>query len=389
MTTPQSAAALSDTRLARLQSYAEQDPNNLQLLAELADAALDASQFSLARDAIDRALTLQPNDPFFRFRLSSVALAESKLDEALQITEALLAEGFDDPAIRFNHAYALVLLNKYEEATPVLEWLFAEQAPFPNVVRLLIRSLHYQGQLDKAIDVAKAHLAAHPDDNQVVGMLSLLYFDNNDLPQAAQWSKKALESGYETIDALLAASGTALGAEEPERARQLSERAIAKQPHNGRAWVNLGLVDMLNGNLPGAEESLAKAVHYMPGHIGSWIALGWAQLMQSKLDAAQRSFQTALELDDTFAESHSGLAAVAAMRGDMAAAEVSAKTARRLDSSAISSYYPELVKLYQQSKPEEAQRLMQGALKRSVAPNGGNMMDMIKRLAATKSRTKP
>lgn len=370
----------------RLQSFLMQDPDNLNLLSDLADAALAASNSEVARNAVSRALELQPSDPYFRLRLSSIAMSEGNFDEAAGVTQALLAEGHTDTAIRFNHAYALTSLQDYAAAVVVLEQLLAEDAPYANVTGLLIRGLHHLGEMVRAVEIGLAHMEKHPQDSVCAGMLSLLYFDQDDLVQADIWSKRSLASGKDTIDALLAGGGAALGAEDPETAKNLLHRAIDLQPSNGRAWTSLGLVDMLDANLPGAEQKLTQATQYMPGHLGSWVALGWVQLMQSRLDEAENSFRRALEQDDTFAEIHSGLAAVAAVRGDMVQADVHAKTARRLDPAAISAQYPQLVQLYREGRGEDATRLVQLALQRGQAPAGGTLLDMARRMTDKRRR---
>lgn len=374
-------------KLERLRNYAQQDPRNLNLMAELADLAMAARKFEVARGAVGRALALQPDDPYFRLRLSSIALAEGLAEEASAITSELLAEGHGDAAIRFNHAYALVLQGEYEEALGLLEQLRVEGAPFANIAGLTMRCLHYLGRLESAIEVGLAHMQARPNDYICAGMLSLLYFDINDFGQAEYWAKYSLDGGEDNIDALLAAGGAALGAENPTEAKMFLHRAIDLQPSNGRAWTSLGLVDMLDSNLAGAEQKLSQAAQYMPGHLGTWVALGWTQLMQGNPDAAEASFDRALALDDTFAETHSGLAAVAAVRGDMQQAEAHAKTARRLDPSSMSYQYPQLVKLYREGRGEDAARLVRAALQRGQAPGGGSLLDMAERLAVKKKRS--
>ena len=386
MTSISPSKTLDSSRLERLQAFLEQDPGNLGLMAELADTALDQKQTAIARVVIGKALALQPEDPYFRLRLASTALTEGNPEEASSITASLLQDGHTDAAVRFNHAYALVLRHAYKEAAPLLEQLLSEQAPYANATGLMMRCLHYLGELARAVEIGLTHMEAHPDDSVCAGILSLLYFDMNDLVQAEAWAARSLASGKDTLDALLAAGGTALGSEKADEARALLTRAIDLQPHSGRAWASLGLVDMLDTKLDSAEQKLDQAVKYMPGHLGSWVALGWTQLMLGKLNNAEVSFRSALSLDDAFAETHSGLAAVAAVRGDMEQADMHAKTARRLDPSSISSQYPKLVQLYREGNSEDARRLIEAALRRGQAPAGGTLLEMARRMTAKKNR---
>lgn len=368
------------SRLARLQSYLDSDPDNFQLLADVADEAIPAGQLDVARSAIQHALELSPRDPFFRLRLSSVAIAEGNFDDAMAITAELLADGAMDWPVRFNHAFALLHVGRYAEAKEWLENLYREEAPAPTVIYLLVRSCHYLGQLESAIALALRHLELHPDDHRLVGMLSLLYFDADDLNNASLWSQRALASGGATVDALVAAGGVALAAEDASSARDLMNQAIGLEPRSGRAWTNLGLASLLQGQLDSAREALNRSVRYMPQHIGTRVALGWVQLLQGDLAAAETTFRDALAVDDNFGETHGGLAAVAAMRGDWDGADAFAKVARRLTPSSLSPYFSEIIRLHRDGKSEAANDLMKRALKRGHSPGGGTLLDMVARL---------
>lgn len=382
MTTNDSSgnADVSQARLQRLQRFLDDDPENPNLSADLADLAMDCGDLELARATIQRMLDRRPDDPYFGLRLSSVAIAGGNFDEALTLVEALLAAGHNDAAVRFNQAYALFSLRRFVEAKDVLKILHHEQTPYPLVVRFLIRAHHYLGEIDDAIDIAKEFLEAHPDSNDVAGMLSLLYFDNDDLVSAQAWSQRALAGAPQNLDALLAAGGVALGAEDAEAAKALLLRAVSVQPRNGRVWSNLGLADLLDFDLDAAQEKLTHAVKYMPEHIGTWHVLGWIQLLKKNIDGAEVSFQTALALDDNFGETHGGLAAVAAARGDWVKAEQYSTIARRLDSKSMSFNYAQILQLQSTGRADQAQRLIETALRQGRAPAGGDLLEMLGRV---------
>lgn len=374
----------SRARIDRLQSFLAQDPDNLNLLADLGDEAIKCGDLATARAAVEHALELQPGDPYFSLRLSSIAIGAREFDEAIAITARLLEAGHRDAAVRYNQAYALVSAGRFAEAKELLVELHGEDAANAMVVRLLIRAHHYLGELDAAIDVARRDLEAHPEDGEVAGMLSLLYFDTEDLAQAREWSLRALSQAPDSIDALLAAGGVTLAEENADETRMLMQRAVQVQPRNGRAWTNLGLADMLNLDLDAARASLTRAVEYMPEHIGTWHVLGWVQLMQRDIDGAEATFQRALAIDDNFGETHGGLAAVAASRGQWDKAEIEAKIARRLDPSGMSSQYVQMLQLQRDGRNDAAQQLIESVLKHGKAPTGGSLLDMVGRIARNK-----
>lgn len=374
-----SSTDVHEARLNRLQGYLAHDPDNLTLLADAADEALRVGRSDVARTMVQYALELRHNDPFFRLRLSSVAISEGNFDEALELTTGLLREGRDDAPIRYNHAFVLASTARYAEAAEILETLHAEQAPLANVASLLIRCHHYLGNLERAVAVAQARLAATPDDGRVAGMLSLLYFDGNDLAQAGEWSRRALELDPRDLDALLAAGGVALAGEDATQATELAQQAIGVQPKNGRAWTNLGLAELLAFDLKGARDALSTSVRYMPGHIGTWIALGWTQLLLDDVDGAETSFRSALNLDANFGETHGGLAAVAALRGRWDEAETEAKVAHRLDPGSLSPQYVQLVKLRGEGDPAAVFRLLRRVMANTASPSGDRLLDMLAR----------
>lgn len=387
-TSPQPTATAGEltARLSRLQGFLDQDPDNLNLLAEVGDLALACGDLPAARTAIQHGLELRPGDPYFSLRMSSIAIAEGNFDEALQNTGGLLDAGHRDAAVRFNHAFALVHTGAFADARDVLAGLYAEQAPYPLVVPLLIRAHHYLGEIPEAIAVAQGYLESHPENGEVAGMLSLLYFDSDDLEQARAWSRKALAGAPDNLDALLAAGGAALGAEDVEEARSALLHAVSVEPRNGRAWSNLALADMLQFDLDAARDKLTQALKYMPGHIGTWHVLGWIELLQGRVDAAENCFRQALAIDENFGETHGGLAAVAAMRGHWEEAEKCAKIARRLDPESMSQHYAQILRLQQDGQAGAAMEALKSALLQGKAPAGGNLLEMLGRVVQRQRR---
>lgn len=379
-----SATDAARARLQRLEGFIEQDPDNVNLLADAAECALLLDDLPRARAHLQRALELVPGSAPLRLQLSSVAIAEGNFDDSLALTTALLDGGVDEAAVRFNHAFALVSLQRHEEALPMLVRLHVESLPYPMVVRLLIRCHHYLGDLDEAIAVADAHLAAHADDADVAGMLALLHFDNEDFAAARAWGTRALAGSPGNLDALLAVGMVALSSEEVDTGKSLLKQAVSADPRNGRAWAGLGLAEMMTFDLPAAERMFGQAVKNMPAHIGSWHMLGWVQLLQGQVDAAEANFKTALDIDDTFGESHGALAAVAATRGEWDKAERLTEVARRLDPDAMSVRYVDLLKAHRDAPmdPAVTQRFLRHVLQATRAPGGtGTLADMAERMS--------
>lgn len=370
-------------RLDRMKGFLDQDPDNLQLLADVSDLALDAGEVDTARMCVQRALSTTPDDPYFALRLSSVAIAERNFEEAGFITQQLLDRGFTQEPILYNHAIALANLEKYNDAAQCLSSI-PLNSDIEGAARLRIRCLHYLGEIDQAIDVANQYLATHPNALDVVSMLSLLHFDNDDLNQAECFADIALRSDKPGLDALLAKGGVELSKLNTVEAEQLLHHAIDIAPTNGRVWMQLGMTELAKLNLENAEKHLQRAVHYMPSHLGSWVALGWVLLLSNKLDQAEEMFNAAQARDDSFAETHSGLAAIAAIKGDFKTAEHLNKVARRLDPNILSNQFVELMRLKAEGRENVAPEFIRNILEKHTLPNGMTLQALLSKALSTK-----
>jgi tetratricopeptide (TPR) repeat protein len=372
--------------LARLREYLLQDPDNLRLLADVADLTMEIRDLAAARATIDHALQVSPGNPYFQSRLSSIALAEQQWDEAISVCRRLIADNHTDSAIRYNLARALVHAGQFDEAKIMLEALRGEQRLPPDVSQLLIRTLHTLGDVAGAIAVAKDHLEGHPDDHQVAGMLSLLYVDDSNLESARTWSEKSLAGAPNNLDALLAAGTLQLASEDDAAADRHFDVALSVTQSNGRAWVGKALAKLLRLDLVGARADFEQAVRHMPTHVGTWHGLAWVQLLQNDIKSAASSFEKAYDLDRNFGESHGGLGVVAAFEGKWQEAETHSKTALKLDPQSFSGRFVRSLILQRAGRGGTAQQLLERMLRSEQAPGGGSLADMVRRVASRNQR---
>lgn len=369
--------------LQRLLGYLQQDPENLGLLADVADAALASGEMITAHTVLHKALLVKPGDPYFLLRLSSLALANRDYAESLRITHAMLEEGKGPVPVLYNHAFALFCLGQFGEARDIFQAILSVEPGNEQVALMLMRTLHYLGEVDEAIERGLAYCQRFPDNGDLAGQLALLYVDADQLPLAGEWAQKALHSSPSNLEALLAASTATLGQEDIPACLEYARRAIDVQPRNGRAWANRGLAQLLSFDILAAQESLATATECMSEHIGTWHLLGWARLLTGDVAGAEACFQRALTIDDAFGETYGGLAAIAASSGDWAKSDEYAKMARRLDPDSMSAHYGQILRLLRDGRHEAASGIINRALRAGRAPGGGTLQDMLNRMLRT------
>src|SRR6185369_13658655 len=102
--------------LTRHLEFLAADPDNLRLIAQCADLALEAGRAEEARGLIERGLALKPGDLHFKGRLANAQLALGDMEGAIGILEELLRAGEAAPALRYNLGYALMHVGRYAEA---------------------------------------------------------------------------------------------------------------------------------------------------------------------------------------------------------------------------------------------------------------------------------
>ena len=370
-----------EAKLKNYNAYLAEDPKNLNLLAEIIDLNTYLKNYSEAKIKINDALHIKKENPYFKLRLSTVFIAEADFNSSIAITAELISNNFTEPEIKFNHGYALALNRQYDEAKPYLLELYNNQHQFQFLPATLVRTLHHLGEIDEAIEIAKSHLENHPEDAKVAGMLSLLYFDNDDFSNSQAAAENALKLSPNNLDALVSAAGSYIGDEKIDEASEVLNRALMLEPNNGRVLAKIGLINMLNQDLSTAEVNMQKSLKAMPEHIGSWHVLGWIQILQQKTNDAEHTFNHALNLDRTFGESHGGLAVIEAIKGNWAKADEYSKVAKKLDGATMSTYYVDILKLQAEGKGDDATKLINTIMSTNKLPNGATFQDLLNKVS--------
>lgn len=368
----------SEQRLSRLSGFLQQDPDNLHLLRELIDLCLDLGRKEEAKQHLQHARTLAPDDLLLMQREGILLLSEENWLGAAAVFEHLLATQ-PDPVIAGNLAYACFFLQQYTRVKEVLQALQAQGLLNAELALLLLRALHHLGEMEEAMQLRAQYEATLADNKEFQAMSALLYLDHGDLEQARQASNTALNADHPHLEALVAGGTVALGLGEPELARARFEQVLARKPGEGRSLAGMGMLAMMEKDYTKAASELEKAVAAIPAHIGTRHVLGWCKILAGDLNAAQVIFQAALELDRNFGESHGALAVLDALRGDRAAAESKIRRALGLDPAGMSGRFAKML-LEHGNNPAKMEEQVFAVLSKQAAPFGGSVADMINKM---------
>ncbi|HDR9047656.1 MULTISPECIES: tetratricopeptide repeat protein [Burkholderia] len=348
--------------LDRLLSFLGEDSNNLNLLADTATAALEAGQFRLCNELLERYATIQPLTPSLVNVRGLSAMAEGRFEAARADFQAL-AKHDASPVLEYNLSYASAMCGSFEPAANMQPTCLDE---VPGAALLQLRALHHFGRFDEAVRMGAQLAEQDAPPPGFAGAYAALLFDLGDLTNARRLAARSPESADSLVIMGLAEleSGNIL------RAAELLEQAADSNPLEARAMLGRGLCLLTQERYQDAATALDEAAERLARHAGSWLAAGWAWLFDGNPNAAIDRFQRATALDRGFAEAHGSLAVALWLGGRHDDARRNAEVALRLDPSSMSGALAKSLELEAENKIDSANALKEVVLNRPLGSTG-------------------
>lgn len=366
-----------------LVQFLDQDPENLSLIADAANAAFDANQLEAVQKLVSRYRELSEL-PLPLVNLEGlIALRLGELGTAASAFDILLGAGVDDPAVRFNRAWVHALNEEHEAALILLDDVTV--AVTERAAALKVQTLHHLGQIEEALAVGQVLVERFPGNDSLLGALSVAAMDADDMDLARRYADQAGGGS----DALTTRGLIALNNSNPRESISLFDQALALHPKAPRAWIGKGLGLVAHGDTAAAVEALRKGAEIFGDHLGSWIALGWTQFMGRDLAGARGTFEHALSLDDNFAETHGGLAVLDFADGNLESSRRRADIALRLDRECFGGMLAKLLLAEAQGNAATAQRIWDKAINAAVGGDGQTLAQAMVGLGLDPGRMRP
>ncbi len=255
-----------------LKGYLAQDPGNLQLLGDVAIAALHAGDRDGARQRVEALFKGESTPGPLISDVGRAALATGQYELARDIFSQLRDEGETSPVTAYNLAYALSGLGESEAALALVNEDLA--AALPEAAALRVQLLHAQGLFDEAMEAARGFLELFPKNGALQAAVTVLALDVEDEPLAAALARQIPDrpEGLMTLGTLVLGEGRAA------EALELFDRSVALQRYNPRALIGRGLARLGIGDADAAAADIDQGAEQFGDHIGSWIAAGWAMM---------------------------------------------------------------------------------------------------------------
>jgi len=362
-------------RFDRLSGFLLEDPANIHLTLECAEAALTAD---LPERALELLGTIDEAGELGEAVTNLAGIAAMRCGDQASAQarfESLLEGRPDDPSLRFNLAWSRALAGDFEGARSMLDEAAIES--LPQAAMLDLQLDHHLGEFEPAREKLRGYLDRYPDYGPLQAAASVLALDLNDLELAQACANRAADHP----DAMATLGSLDLAENRLGAARARFERSIAVRAQNARAHIGLGLTELASGNAAAAIEHLDRGASQFGDHLGSWIAAGWAHYLAKDSAAARARFETALALDDTFGEAQGSLAALAALEGDLESAQRRMEVARRLDRDSFSTTLAAIVLASAAGDPGKAGQMFELAANRPLTHDGKSLVQALVEIA--------
>ena len=283
-------------------------PNDLALLIHLADAESGRNQLPAAREALQRALAVAPEDPVVWARLGELALAEGDYQQAVSRLTAVLEAVPQATRLHYVLGLAYRGLGDLEQARKELA-LRGEVGLAPSDERLAAlaelqvgervhllrgRKAHQAGSYRQAAAEFSAAVEAKPDSVRARVNLSASLAALGDAAGAREQLLQAVALDATNATArfnlarLLAADG------QHQLATQHFSRVVGSRPEDEEAWIGEAKSWIALGDFEKAVERLSTANAINPR--SGVVAFGLARLLAAAPDHTVRNGQHAFEL---------------------------------------------------------------------------------------------
>ena len=308
--------------------------------------ALEAQQRGDDSEAIQKyreLLKLLPDVVEVRANLGAALAHAGRLDEAISEYRTALKQVPDNAALRLNLALAYYKKGDCSSAVPELRSLHTADPSNDRVAVLLGDCYGRLGENKQAIDLLAPLEASEPENLDLAWALSLALIHEGHLRDGMTRAEKVAK-GRDSAEAWMVAADSALRINEFERARQdldgalrlnanlpgvytlegkvlqdlgdnegaaaALRKAIAMDPNDFEAHLNLGAVLNTQRDLAGAKVEIDRALALKPSSAAARFEAARLERSEGQLDSAVKDMETVVRANPDWLQPHIELAAL-------------------------------------------------------------------------------
>lgn len=338
------------SKLARLMVYLDRDPQNLMLIADSASAALDEGDAVQAVALIERYAALEPLPPALINLQGLAAMAQGRFDDAAGAFESLMGDAGGDPTLRFNLAWARTMLEDYPATSSLIDAEVAAAVPAAAALKVealhhqgmledalaagmgFLETHPADHQLLGALavvaldaedhDLARAYATrAGPASDDGLATLGTLALGGQQLDEALGLFDQALAIAPHNARAQVGRGFALLGKGDAAAAAEHLAAGAAEFGDDTGSWIAAGWAQFTAGKTEMARESFEQALAIEPESADTEGSLAVLDVVGGDIDGAERRVEKALALDPNCYTATLAKSLIVSARGDQKGGE--------------------------------------------------------------------
>ncbi len=164
--------------------------------------------------------------------------------------------------------------------------------------------------LDAALKEYHSALEVDPKSREVKSRLAALYFALGDLTKAVQYADEVGEGTGQEAQLLTHMAGILASAGKPERALELLDKAIERDPERGESYFPKGLILLNQKRVAEAEQVVKKGLQYTSDSPIGYYYLGRISIETGNTEQAVTNFDRAIAVNQAFEPAYLAQASV-------------------------------------------------------------------------------
>ncbi|MEE8524900.1 MAG: tetratricopeptide repeat protein [Thermoanaerobaculia bacterium] len=351
--------------------------------------------FEVAEACYSNAAELDSEEPLWPYLLGYLYQDTARHPRAREQFQHVLELDSEHPLARLRLAQVLLELDEIEAAKTLLDALDGHPELGAPTAAALGKIADARGELAEAVDYYEEALRLQPRAGQLHFPLAVAYRRLGELDKAREHAAAGTTAKLVVADPILedlgslsvssemflTAGAQALKAERFDLAEKSFRAAIAVNPDNKRAHLNLGVVLAGRGELDAAEDSVREALRVSPDYYFAYLNLADIYERRGRIEDARRYYRRALEGDSANLKANFRLANLLMRGGDYDGAAGHYRKAVAVAPSFVQARYLEALALVASGRLVEARKALEEAV--AIHPGQPELTSSLARLLAT------
>ena len=367
-------------RAHKLEGFIKLDPDNVDLLRELADCHHRGGNQVRAIELYDHLTALSGETLVLLNAKGMALLAIGRWQDAAAVFSKAVEGDHNAAPLLFNLGYSQLASGAAREAVGNLARAAEQLTDDPRVRYLLALAHEEVGDSDKAEAELSRVIQLDPTHHDALSFSAHLQIAKGRIEQARQTLARLLEAHPRSSEALWLHGQFEMLNFNAEKALEYLRRAETIAPNDADILIAIGQANLMLQRATAARQAVARAIALDCNEPMAQAAMGWALLFEDSLAESEKYFAEALRIDPEQADALAGLALIYIGQDDLARAQEMLQRAKRIDPADAAVLLTEGAIAHKQGNPDIIRQVLDELLAtNSLGQAGWTNRELIER----------